>query len=285
MSATAPDVYAEQQSADEQTDNIVTVRASSWANLFDCAMRWEAQNIRGVRMPSSGAAHLGTSLHASTAAFDEAHLIGQDITVDDAEGVLVDTLFNPGDEVDWEDSSPKKVEPIARKLHERYCREMAPTQDYAGVEVLCEALDVEVPEHGITVRLTGTTDRIRRTADGKLGIADLKSGKQAVNAQNVAKTKGHGPQLAVYELLAEASLQQRLEAPAEIIGLQTTNQARIGTGTVATPRLSLLGTDEVPGLIEIAASMFASGLFPPNPRSMLCSAKYCPVHASCSYHD
>lgn len=283
MSATAPNIYADQ--APETTTPTITVRASSWAGLFDCALRWEAQNIQGIRMPSSGAAHLGTSLHASTAIFDEGNLIGRPVSVDDAESVLIDNLYHPGDDVNWEDSSPKKVEPIARKLHERYCSEIAPAHDYAGVEVLCEALDVEVPDHGVTVRLTGTTDRIRKAADGKLGIADLKSGKRAVGTDNVATTKGHGPQLAVYELLAEYALGKPLEAPAEIIGLQTTNTARVGVGTVDAPRRSLLGTDEEPGLIEIAAGMFASGLFPPNPRSMLCSGKYCPIYARCGYHD
>jgi hypothetical protein len=48
----------------------------------------------------------------------------------------------------------------------------------------------------------------------------------------------------------------------------------------------LIGDEEHPGLIEIAARMLKSGVFPPNPKSMLCSKKYCPAHAAhCRYHE
>jgi hypothetical protein len=67
-----------------------------------------------------------------------------------------------------------------------------------------------------------------------------------------------------------------LDAPAEIIGLQTTKGAPCATGEVADVKTPLLGSDEHPGLIEIAAGMLKSGEFPPNPKSYLCSAKYCP---------
>jgi hypothetical protein len=42
----------------------------------------------------------------------------------------------------------------------------------------------------------------------------------------------------------------------------------------------LLGDEHQPGLIQIAASMLRTGLFPPNPKSTLCSRKYCPAYAS-----
>jgi len=35
---------------------IIPIRASSLAELFDCPARWEAKNLLGMRMPSSGAA-------------------------------------------------------------------------------------------------------------------------------------------------------------------------------------------------------------------------------------
>lgn len=265
--------------------NRVTIRASSLPELFDCAARWAAKHIDGLRLPSSGAAHLGTALHAGTAAFDAARMAGSPITPDDAAGVLVDTLHHPADDVDWGEDRPGAVEPIALRLHARYCTDVAPTRDYAAVELTCDSLIVPVAEYGISIQMTGTTDRVRRRADGTLAISDLKSGRNAVGADGVAATKGHGLQLGVYELLAEQASGERMAPEAEIIGMQTTNAARVGTGIVRNARDRLVGAPGKPGAIEHAAAILRSGLFPPNSRSLLCSPKFCPAWDRCKAHD
>lgn len=196
---------------------IIPIRASSLAELFDCPARWEAKNLLGMRMPSSGAARLGTAIHAGTAAFDQAKLDGSPITPDDAAGELVKTLHDTTEEVDWDEARPQDAERIALALHTRYCAEIAPRQDYIAVELTCERM--EIPELGLA--LTGTTDRVRRTPSGELGIADLKSGARAVGADGAVATAGHGPQMGVYEILAQYAVGQPITAPAQIIGLQT----------------------------------------------------------------
>jgi hypothetical protein len=261
--------------------NLVNVRASSLAELFDCPARWEAKHLLGMRNPSSGAAQLGTAIHASTALFDQARLDGQPISAYDAAGALVDELYNPDQDVDWEDSSPKQVEAIGLNLHARYCADIAPLQDYVGVEIQCERLEIS----DLGLALTGTTDRIRRV-DGQLGIADLKSGARAVGSDGRAVTNGHAPQLGAYELLAEFKIGQPLTAPAQIVGLQTgktANSQRIGTGTVGGARALLVGSEEAPGLLRHASQLIHSGAFYGNPKSMLCSARYCPRYASCRF--
>ncbi len=263
----------------------VAIRASSLGELLDCPARWAAKYLDGLRTPYSGAAWLGTALHRSTAAFDQARIDGDAATADDTAGVLVDALHHPDEEVVWDEITPKQAEPIALRLHARYCADVAPRQDYIGVEVTCEALDVAVPEHGITIRLTGTTDRIRRLPDGRHGISDLKSGKRAVGTDGRAVTKGHGPQLGVYELLAEQAMGHIMDAPAEIIGLQTSKSARVGTGEISNARASLVGVDGTPGMLDHAAMILRHGMFHGNPRSYLCSSKYCPAWAGCPYHD
>jgi len=174
------------------------------------------------------------------------------------------------------------------KLTARYCQEISPTRRYAAVELACDALDIGT-EYGV-VRVTGTTDRIRIADDGRMGISDLKSGGRATektaDGGRRAVTKGHHIQLGIYTLMAEQASGERLDAPAEIIGLQTTKEAPVATGEVADVKTPLLGTEEHPGLIQIAARMLRDGVFPPNPKSMLCSAKYCPAYGSrCRYHD
>lgn len=258
------------------------IRASSLPTLFDCPARWEAQQLRKLRMPMGSAAALGKAVHASTAAFDSAKVLGNPITADEAAAAAVDAIHRPDEEVDWQDDKPQQAENIAIALHTKYCRDVAPTQDYAGVEATCEALTIE--DLGIT--LTGTIDRVYRTPEGELGIGDLKTGKTAVNAQGEVKTQGHGLQLATYELLAEVAIGQAVTAPARIIGLQTgaTDKAqRVAVGEIDSPRDALIGTPDAPGALQYAAQFLKSGAFYGNPRSQLCGEKFCPIHATCQF--
>ena len=41
---------------------IVTVRASSWGSLFNCAYAWEGVHLLGIKSPSSPCALLGTAM-------------------------------------------------------------------------------------------------------------------------------------------------------------------------------------------------------------------------------
>lgn len=267
---------------------IHTIRASAWASLFDCPMRYYFTHILGMRTPSSGAAALGTAIHAGTACFDLANLNGSPVSIEDAVSASVDSLRNPTDEVAWDDDlSPREAEPLAITLTTRYCATVAQSHRYAAVELQCEELNVET-DYGV-IRLTGTTDRIRELPDGRLGICDLKSGKRATektaDGGRRAVTKGHHIQLGIYTLLAEQASGRMLEAPAEIIGLQTTKEAPIATGEVADVKTALLGTENSPGLIQLAARMFKEGSFTPNPKSMMCSARYCAGYSRCHFHD
>lgn len=265
----------------------VTVRASSLAELFDCPARWEAKHLLRMRMPSSGAARLGTAIHAGTALFDQAKLDGNPLTPSEAAGALIDTLYAKDDEqgngeVEWGDTKPQDAEVIGMALHSRYCHEIAPKQDYVGVEVPCEAL--EITDLGLV--LTGTTDRIYRNVDGELGIADLKSGARAVGSDGIAVTSGHGPQMGVYELIAEFAVGQALTAPAQIIGLNTGKTAasqKVGVGLISNAREALIGDEDSPGLLQHASHIIHSGQFYGNPKSVLCSAKYCPRHSICKF--
>jgi RecB family exonuclease len=187
----------------------------------------------------------------------------------------------------WDDDlQPSAAISIGVALTKRYVSEIATTHEYRAVEVKCTALDIAT-DHGV-VRLTGTTDRVRVTPEGKEGIADIKSGGKAVDTSGRANTKGRHLQTGVYKLMAENALGRTLDAPDEIIGLNTGKTAvgqRVGTAEIADSRTPLLGYDEVPGLIEIAARMLKSGTFQPNPQSYLCSPKYCAGYHKCRFHD
>ena len=269
---------------------VVTVRASALADFLDCPARAEAVHLQGKRMPQAPTALLGTAVHASTAAFDSSRLNGgHGITIQDAAGAAVDAIHKPTEEVVYAEeddsrglSSPQEVEDIALALHARYCTEIAPTQVYKAVEVKCERLEIT----DIGLALTGTTDRVRQVGEGH-GISDVKSGKTAVRANGTVETKGHRYQIGVYELLAEKASGIPITEGGEIIGLQAGKTERGQRVAKSEPIIGardvLIGEPDSPGVLEIVSHQIHAGIFPGNPRSILCHEKYCPIYNTCKF--
>jgi hypothetical protein len=269
------------------TQPLGTVRASSWPTLFDCALRFYYRDIAGMKLPASGKARLGTALHRATAAFDVPRVTGGAGNLDEACAVAADTIAKPDEDVQWDDDlKQSEALGIGVALTTKYATKIAPLRQYRAVEVNCDGMDIATDD-GV-VRITGTTDRVRITEDGREGICDVKSGKTAVSPDGRANTKGHHLQTGIYRLMAEHALARKLEAPDEIIGLNTAKTEaaqRVGFGEIKDSRRPLVGDQDSPGMIEIAARMLKSGSFPPNPRSVLCSEKYCPGYHRCRFHD
>lgn len=264
----------------------VSIRASSLSRLFDCPHSWEGTHLLGMNGRSSAPSHLGTSLHAATAVFDTNVMLGREASLQEATDTFVDALKSD-ETVDWRysDISYKNAELIGLKLTDKYCRNVSPQFKYVGVEMETKPFDIEV--EGTIITLTGTMDRARALLSNEaLGIADVKSGRMAVDKDTgKAKTKGHAPQLGIYELLYEHTTQAKVTEPAIIIGLQTTTEAKIGTGEIFGARQQLLGDGESKGLLEYAAMYIKQGMFPPNPKSSLCSEKYCSRWGKCKFRE
>jgi hypothetical protein len=262
----------------------IRVRASSWAGLFDCAYRWEGIHILKMRNTVGLRAALGTAIHAGSAIFDQARISGDTVTIGDAAGVLVDKLRDPENEYDRNKDTLtiKEAESTGISLLTKYCSEVSPKYNFLAVEMETKPLDIDCGS-GVVVRLTGTMDRarIKKTNLG-VGIADLKSGSNAVK-DGVAVTKGHSAQVGTYELLFEHTTGEQITSEAEIIGLKTKGKAEIATGTISNAKRIMVGDQDNPGLIEFAADMFRSGRFYPNPKSILCSEKYCPRYKKCTF--
>lgn len=267
---------------------IINVRASSWASLFDCSMRWEGVHLLGMRMPASPRAALGRAIHHATALFDQARIIeGGSVTVAEACQSAAEFLTQPDEEVDWnaeEDLTVGKAVDISVKLTALYCQQISPRYTFRSVELETKPLEIDCG-NGVQVRITGTLDRSRLLVGSHgLGIADLKSGATAVE-KGRAKTKGHAPQIGTYELLYEHTTGEPITDHAEVIGLKTKGTLEVATGQIHGAKAMMLGTEDKPGLIQYAAEMFRSGLFPPNPMSFSCSKKFCPRWNSCAFKD
>ena len=263
---------------------MVTVRASALSDFLDCPARAEAKHLLGKKCPQSPAALLGTALHRSTAVFDESTIKGEGINIGEAAAAAVDAIHKPTEEVAYEDDDPgpQQLEDIALSLHKMYCTQIAPWQNYVAVEVQCERLEIT----DIGLALTGTTDRIRKVDDGN-GIADIKSGKTAVRKDGHVETKGHRYQIGVYELLAEKASGMPITRGGQIIGLQTGKTERGQRVSVSDDidgaRDVLIGEPDSPGVLEIVSHQIHAGIFPGNPRSMLCGEKYCPIFNTCKF--
>lgn len=263
---------------------VITIRASAVSDFFDCPARAEAKHLLGKMCANTGASALGTAVHAGTALFDKARLEGNPILAHEAAGAVVDAIRRPDEDVAWEDVSVQDAERVALALHSKYCNTVAPRFDYAAVELTCDPL--LIPD--LNLALTGTTDRVRKAATGALGIADLKTGKWKVAKDGTVDAGEHKVQLGIYELIASATLGEDLSLPPLIIGMNTAKTAdaqRVGYGEVNDTREMLVGTEERPGLLQMLASMLHSGSFYGNPRSQLCTPRWCPVFKGCRYRD
>lgn len=264
----------------------ITIRASAWPSLFDCAMRFEHMTLRGERMPVGIRAVLGTALHASTAVYDRAAIDHAPVRIDDAATVFIAKLHTPDYETDYtgDDLTPQKAEAIGLALHRLYCTEIAPRMHYTDVETTLKPFDIACGD--VTVTLTGSLDR-SRVAQGphqaKPVIPDLKSGR-AVIAKGRAKTKGRSAQLGTYQLLYEHTRGVETGG-AQILALQATSKPAVAVSPVFDARRVMVGTENEPGLLEYAARMFETGIFPPNPSSNMCNKKYCAHWDSCKFHE
>ncbi len=264
---------------------IITVRASSFGTLFDCAHRFEGEQLLKLWRPSSLRAWLGTSIHAGSAAFDQAKLDGDPISATDAADVFYNSMESPTEEVDFRDDKLtfKEASIIGATLNTRYCLEMAPTMQYESVEKALTPLDIDCDD-GLIIRLTGKMDRSRviRYSAKKI-IGDLKTGSRLI-VDGAVSIKGRAAQLGTYQLLSEHTDGEPTDG-AQIMALQTTTATKIGVSKIFNPREIMVGTDNTPGLIAMAAKMFKIGLFPPNPQSVLCDKKYCARWGTCKYHE
>ena len=272
------------------------VRASSIAEFFDCPQRWAAKYLMGERTPASAAALIGTAVHRSTAEYDASRLEdpARWLSVDDTADVIVETLKDPGEDVEWGGMPLAKAVSIGVGCHVRYCSDVAPTQFYSDVELPLSHQDIEIWQDSgdlVVITLTGTLDRIREDAieyyaddgtpqiDVKYGISDVKTGARAIS-QSASR---HKAQLAVYEVLAEHSKELKITLPGQIIALQTSSNFAAELKEVERPRDALVGTKEQKGLLQHMAQMLVSGDFYGNASSFLCSERYCPAHSWCLF--
>lgn len=252
----------------------ITIRGSSWPELFDCPARWVAKHREGRSSWTSPESLIGTAVHAGSAVFDKARAQGAAIHPEDAVDVVEEAVRAGSAEVPWSagagEWTPRAVSRDAVDTYLRYSFAALELPPWEDVEFRLAPLRFEFPEVGVAITITGTGDRRRRTATG-YRVADLKTGRGFRAGANVS-------QVGAYAVATSAETGK----PADGELLHATMK---GVTAYAIPfaAAAMLGDDETPGLIETAARMLGSGAMYGNPRSMLCSGKFCPVYQSCRY--
>lgn len=276
---------------------IVSIRASSFGDLFDCAARWAYIHLReghGGERTQSARAWLGTSVHHATAVFDQSRIDGSGVTDDDAAGAFMDFFDKPDIPIRWLDLESKAAKDIGLTLTTRYCQQISPLMEWESVELKLDPLEIDLGK--VTLRMTGTCDRVRvegrlfdgNTGDllsaGERGISDVKTGARIISDGKVNAAK-HIYQLAAYEIL-QTMVEKGgapLTLPAQVIGLPTSGSLQPELGYVDGAANLLTGDAENKGLLEMARDMVTLGNFPGNPRSSLCSETWCPAYLTCRY--
>lgn len=264
------------------------LRASSLPDLLDCPARWEAKHVLGMTKPFSSRAALGQCVHDATAFYDvQTHLLGLD--ADQNLALAQDRFLQKFAErrSEWmadrgNDLPFSTAEKRGKELVTLYALNISSKFRYVAVELTFR--DVEVQVGDVSIRLTGTADRIYSGADG-LGLLDLKSGKNRVTQEGVVSVSADKPQLGVYELLAEQHLGEFLSGPAYIAGLDTEKSVAAVSDPIPGAKELVVGTEDEPGILHAAALYLQSGIFPPNPKSQLCSPAYCTRYERCKAHS
>lgn len=250
-----------------------TIRASSWPTLFDCSLRWYFDNVVGLRMPSGTPSRLGTAIHSGCAEWDRG------VGAWDAADVSAHAFLNPSDEVEQIGQiATYEAVNIARKVTYAYTQKWG-RREFSHVEL--EVAECIVKVDGYELCITGHVDRI---SNGE--VKDLKTGARRVNAQGVVDIGADHLQLGVYSLMASAELGRDVVSnDVTIIGGSTTT-FQWAERTVHGAMQIMLGDDQSEGILSIAAKMLKHGVFAPNPKSLLCSEKYCAAYANkrCKYH-
>lgn len=267
--------------------DIIEMRASALGELFDDALRWKTRILDKIHTPTYGRSHLGSAIHYGTALYDVERAEGRVPSAEAAADAFVQFL-RADEYVHWVDIGRAEAESIGVQLVNLYCTEISHRFDWIKVEAECTPLEITMP-NGIMFKIIGHVDRVYAKRVGRkdrFGVADLKSGYGVIKADGSLDVAKHGAQLAVYELLELAAQEltgEEVTLPAVIIGFSTSGEPRIEYEEVENPRTLLFGDGENMGYLFAASKIIEHELWIGNPRSNLCSAKYCGIYETCFY--
>lgn len=276
------------------------IRASSTTGHPDCPRRWAAGHMRGeveaagYQLRTCGhhvGAAIGSGLHAAVAALHQSTINGGSempatIAVDLGIGEMERRIAEA--ETIWDGKAAPNLDSAQKqigRMYRCYAAEIAPSVNAVEIELRLEA---QVDPKGLFV-LSGQKDLTAREPNR---LRDLKTFG--------AKLGWHGPQLGCYSLLDASREPGRARIPEAVIDAVARVPLSRPQPPARTVRYDLAEceADAVAVLRSIMQQVKAwrggtehsaplnPRVFPANPSSILCSAKYCPAWgtAFCTAH-
>ncbi len=245
-------------------DEPVRLSASGLQRMADCPLRWFLEKKAAAESASSSAMGFGNVVHAL------AHEVGQGTTDPDLSALMdrLDRVWHQlAFDAPWQSVLQREQ---AREALQRLLVWHAAERgrELVGTEM---AFDVEVAVEGGAARLTGQVDRLERGPDGALHVVDLKTGKTAPAAKEIAEH----PQLGVYQLVVrEGGFGPARAGGAELVQLRSDPLKVQPQGPIP----------EAPGwvdaLVQTAVRRVLTETFPPHVDEKRCSrcafARACP---------
>jgi RecB family exonuclease len=251
-------------------DTPLLLSGSSLQRLEECPLRWFLEKRAGAESATTTAMGFGNVVHAL------AHEIGQGQTppVLDVLMARLDTVWHQlAFDAPWQSQLQREQ---AREALERLLSWLASDRGrtLVGTE---QEFEVGLSVAGRDVLIRGKMDRVEVDEEGHVHVVDLKTGKTAVTAKEVAEH----PQLATYQLaVRHGALGERTAGGAELLQLRQPS----GTG----PKVQAqdpIGDEPgwVEELLETAVRRIVTETFPPEVEESRCKrctfARACPSQA------
>lgn len=277
--------------------NDLIIRPSSLSDWVDCRRRYAARHLRGLiaaagytvgeKRPAHIGALVGTGLHAGAAHTLIARLRGTDAPAAAADEVAVTEmrLRMEAEGVDWDDVTRdlNTAEKQLLRMSRAWRQHVAPQIRPRMVE---ERLDVQVAD-GII--MSGQLDVADTAGAGGVRIRDTKTTKQRRSAHAqlgayalLLNSHGYEPQSAVIDHIPRCPIREEQPVP------ETREIALRAAVEDALQAVEEIGRDvaEFRRRASGESARDPIAVFPANPASALCSARFCPAWgtATCRAH-
>ncbi|UPK73997.1 ATP-dependent helicase [Nocardioidaceae bacterium SCSIO 66511] len=256
-------------------DRPVDLSGSSLDGIVSCPLKWFLSHEARGETPGTTAQGFGTLLHALAA-----EVIDGDLAADpDVLDAHLDDVWQRLDFAAPWVSTLERGE--ARRAIERFVNWHLSAR---GREALAaeHSFEVEVPIGGDTVRLRGSMDRVEVDDGGRVHVIDLKTGKKAVKAKDLAEH----PQLGVYQVAVQhGAVDELVDGPveaggAELVQLRVPAGAREADSPKVQPQAAPEGSPSFVAYEQLtdALARIRTESFPATPGTM---CRFCEFRSSC----
>lgn len=270
----------------------MTLRPSSIGSFINCPYQWYNVFILGKNTIPGARAHLGTAIHKSAEVLwsDAINTGVKDLNISRATDAAVEELHEicKQQPPEYGDDKPEEIEKLAVEGAKAFINDLAPIIDIPLAVEKRYTIEIDNP---IIDKISGSLDYV-----GERSIHDIKTTKNKPVMSNYSLQQG------AYALLREGNGEQidNIKIQAVVLKDATAKKQSEAHGLLmdmiednTNPFLSLESIKEqsryVINNILDTVNVYSKDIVRPeilfrgNPKSMLCSNKYCNLYAECPF--